>query len=161
MLHIQRWLAAALVSAGLAACSESAHREDLVRGSFQNAQAEVQQAVQSIAQDIVSQNIEGLQSAHLNSEKFTKFGPRSFDRQDLIATNESEAAFFSSITSVKYEVRDLKVDIFGSVAVATYYPQASFTKDGERRTINARQTFVFVKTVDGWKLAHEHGTLRP
>lgn len=108
----------------------------------------------------MAQNIEGLQSAHLDSEKFSKFGPRSFDRQDLFETNESEADFFSSITDVEYEVRNLKVDVFGSVAVATYYPRASFTLDGESRTINGRQTFVFVETEDGWKLAHEHGTLR-
>ncbi|MFW6195646.1 MAG: nuclear transport factor 2 family protein [Chloroflexota bacterium] len=47
------------------------------------------------------------------------------------------------------------------MAVATYYPHASFTLDGERRSIDGRQTFVFVKADDGWKLAHEHGTNRP
>jgi len=160
MRHIRRRLIPAVMLMLLAACSGFSGSDDPAPGSLAAARAEIRQAVQSIAEDIAEQDIEALQAAHLNSGGFSKFGPRSFERQDLSETNESEARFFSSITDVEYEVRDLKVDVFGSAAVATYYPHASFTMDGERRSIDGRQTFVFVRTGDGWKLAHEHGTLR-
>ncbi len=114
----------------------------------------------SIKADIESSNIGGLKALHLESEKFTKFGPRSFERQDVASTNASEAAFFSSITNAKYEARDLQIDVFGDVGIATYYPEVSFVKDGNDVEVSGRQTLVFLKTDSGWKLVHEHGTIR-
>jgi ketosteroid isomerase-like protein len=52
----------------------------------------------------------------------------------------------------------LKIDVFGDIGIATYYPHVSFVQDGERKTGSGRQTLVFLKTNDGWKLVHEHGT---
>ena len=69
--------------------------------------------MKSIVKDAESANIEGLKAVHLDSDKFTKFGPRSFDRQDVEAKKGS-----------------------------------------------GRQTFVFLKTTNGWKIVHEHGTPR-
>ena len=128
--------------------------------SSPDARAEIRAAVMSIKADIESSNIEGLQALHLDSERFTKFGPRSFDRQDVASTNASEAAFFSSISDAKYEARDLRIDIFGDVGIATYYPEVSFVRDGNDVEVSGRQTLVFLKTDSGWKLVHEHGTVR-
>lgn len=122
---------------------------------------EIEAAIHAIKLDIETQNIEGLQSIHLLSDKFSKFGPRNFDRQDVDSTNASEASFFSSISDVSYNVRDLKIDVFDHVVVATYYPEASFIMNGERRNTQGRQTFVFLKNGTEWKLVHEHGTGRP
>ena len=137
-----------------------ATKPDLVNDPFPLAQVELRTAVESIGRDAMDANIEGLKAAHLNSEKFTKFGPRSFDRQDVASTNESEAMFFGSIQNLDYRIKDLRVDVFGDVGIATYYPHVSFTKDGETRTATGRQTLVFLKTAEGWKLIHEHGTSR-
>ena len=76
-------------------------------------------------------NIAGLQAAHLDSDKFTKFGPRGFDRQDVASTNASEAVFFGSISNYSEEIADLKVDVFADVGIATYYREVSFVQDGE------------------------------
>ena len=141
----------------------TAERQDdqrVTNSSAPEAQAEIRAVMQSIKSDIESANIEGLQAIHLNSDKFTKFGPRSFDRQDVISTNESEASFFSSISDANYEVRDLKIDVFGDVGIATYYPEVSFVRNGKVVEVSGRQTLVFLKTDSGWKLAHEHGTIR-
>jgi ketosteroid isomerase-like protein len=149
------------VSLSIGGCSvEEREVKDLVNDPFVDQQSEIRQAILSIRSDIESSNIEGLQAAHLDSEKFTKFGPRGFERQDVAGANESEAAFFSSITNVEYEVRDLKIDVFGDVGIATYYPEVSFVRDGNDVAVSGRQTFVFLKTDSGWQLVHEHGTLR-
>jgi len=133
----------------------------LVTDSFPAAQAELREKVMSIADDIMSANIEGLQAAHLVSEKFTKFGPRKFERQDVVGANASEAVFFSSINNVNYRIDDLKIDVFGDVGIVTYYPHVTFVKENEPKVVNGRQTLVFLKTDGGWKIVHEHGTVRP
>lgn len=134
--------------------------EDPERIQEQDAQLEIRKAVIGIKEDIESSNITGLQSIHLDSEKFSKFGPRSFERQDVTSTNLSEAAFFSSISDASYEIRDLKIDVFADVGIATYYPEVSFTREGKPVRSSGRQTLVFLRTNEGWKLVHEHGTGR-
>jgi len=132
----------------------------LVTETFPSVQAELRETVFSIANDIMSANIEGLQTAHLVSDKFTKFGPRKFERQDVSDANASEAEFFSSINNVNYRIDDLKIDVFGDIGVVTYYSHVTFVKDNESKVVDGRQTLVFLKTVDGWKIVHEHGTVR-
>ena len=139
---------------------EKQEAKDLVNDPFIDQQTEIREAVLSIKKDIESSNIEGLQAIHLENEKFTKFGPRSFERQDVASTNESEAAFFSSISNAKYEARDLKIDVFGEVGIATYYPEVSFVRDGNDVKVSGRQTLIFLRTDSGWKLVHEHGTVK-
>ncbi len=95
---------------------------------------------------------------HLKSPKFSKFGPRKHERQTFEETSESEASFFTSITDFTIEPKDMKVDVFGDVAVVTYYPHVTFKKDGKKMKGNGRQTVVFVRTTEGWWIAHEHGT---
>jgi len=65
--------------------------KDLINDLFIDQQSEIREAVLCIKMDIELSNTEGLQAIHLESEKFTKFGPRSFVRQDVASTNESEA----------------------------------------------------------------------
>jgi ketosteroid isomerase-like protein len=145
----------------LASCApEDSSQADLINDPFPEAQAELRAVVEAVVNDATMANIDGLQAAHLVSDKFTKFGPRSFERQDVVGTNESEAAFFGSISNFQQETRDLKIDVFGDVGIATYYPHVSFVKDGEVKTASGRQTLVFLKTDSGWKIVHEHGTPR-
>jgi ketosteroid isomerase-like protein len=141
-------------------CLSTASADQLVTDTIPAAQAELRATVMSIANDIMTSNIEGLQAAHLVSDKFTKFGPRKFERQGLDDANASEAAFFSSINDVDYSINDLKIDVFGDIGIVTYYPQVSFIKEGASKMVDGRQTFVFLRTSDGWKIVHEHGTIR-
>lgn len=143
----------------LSSCSEKkSDQVDLVNEIFPEAQNELREVINSIVRDNETANLEGLKASHLLSDKFTKFGPRSFERQDVESTNESELAHFGSISSFKMEVKDLKIDVFGDIGIATYYPHFSLEKDGEEITGSARQTLVFLKTSEGWKIIHEHGT---
>jgi hypothetical protein len=137
------------------------NKEDQINDSILEAKAELRQVIKAIVKDAETANIDGLKNAHLISDKFSKFGPRSFDRQNVKSTNESEAAFFGSISNFKQEVRDLKIDVFEDFAVATYYPHVSFVQDGIEKESSGRQTLVFINTKNGWKIVHEHGTPKP
>jgi steroid delta-isomerase-like uncharacterized protein len=141
--------------------AEERQQRGLIDEPSAQAQAEIRQIIDSIVSDAASANIAGLQASHLDSERFTKFGPRRFERQGVAATNESEAAFFGSISEYQQESKDLEIDVFGDVAIATYYPHVSFVQNGELKQGSGRQTLVFLKTSAGWKIVHEHGTRRP
>ena len=148
-----------LVFSSITSCSNNKpDQKELIHEPYLSAQDEIIKVINSIVKDAEEANLEGLKSAHLGSAKFSKFGPRNFNRQDLASTNETEAAFFGSISNYKQEVRDLKIDVFDDVAVATYYPHVTYVLNGEKIKGSGRQTFVFLKTQDGWKLVHEHGT---
>ena len=150
----------AVILSLIVSCSEknSVEQRDNVNDMFPEEQKELREVVNSIVRDAETANLEGLKEIHLASDKFTKFGPRNFERQDVEKTNESELAFFGSVTNYKEEVKDLKIDIFEEVGIATYYRDVSFDQDGEERNVNLRQTLVFLKTEEGWKIVHEHGT---
>ena len=142
----------------IGSCSEIKNEQpDIITGDFPEKQQEIIDAVNTIVRDAETANLDGLKDIHLVSDKFTKFGPRSFERQNVQQTNESELAFFGSVTNYKEEVKDLKVDVFGEVGIATYYREVSAEQDGEVSNASLRQTLVFVNTEAGWKLVHEHG----
>lgn len=149
---------AASVSLFSSCTDHETSRQEIIEDPFITSQLEIKETINAIIRDAEEADVEGLKSAHLESEKFSKFGPRNFGRQDLKRTNETEEAFFTSVSDYKQEVRDLKIDVFDDVAIATYYPLVSFIQNGERVTSSGRQTFVFLRTDDGWKLIHEHGT---
>jgi ketosteroid isomerase-like protein len=133
-------------------------KPEIIKESFPAAQAEIREVIKSIVSDAETANIDGLKSAHLVSDKFTKFGPRNFNRQDVISTNNSEEEFFGTISDYKQEIKDLKIDVFGDIGIATYYPHVSFVQNGVEKIGSGRQTLVFLKTDNGWKIIHEHGT---
>ena len=161
MRKLQLLNAAIILTGVLCSCSQgSSEQPDIVNDSFEKAQAEIRKVVEQIKIDAESANIEGLQSAHLPSDKFSKFGPRKFERQDVASTNESEALFFGSIKNYKLDLQDLKIDVFGDVGIVTYYPHVSYIQNGEEKVGSGRQTLVFLNTNDGWKIVHEHGTPR-
>ncbi len=155
-MHTQYGLSVLMFSTLLfASCAAT---PDLAHAPFPEAQAEVKEAFRVIINDAKNADVARLRESHLNSGKFTKFGGQVFDRQDVEQTNESETAGVTSIHDLEYEVRDQKIDVFGDVAVMTFYSHISFKKDGESFQPIARQTIVFLKTADGWKIIHEHVT---
>ncbi len=156
-----RWLCLLVsmsVYVGCVSTPSQTGKRDIVHDRFPEAEEEVRATMRKIHQDVVTGYVGALRSHHLNSPKFSKFGPRKHERQTVEETNESEASFFTSITNFTIDPKDMKVDVFGDVAVVTYYPHVTFKKDEKKMTGNGRQTVVFVKTTEGWLIAHEHGT---
>lgn len=80
----------------LVSCADTGKPQvDLINDTFPEAQAELREALNAIVRDNETANTEGLRASHLLSEKFSKFGPRSFERVNVESTNEEEAAHFS------------------------------------------------------------------
>jgi ketosteroid isomerase-like protein len=81
-----------------------------------------------------------------------------FERMNIDQCNEGEAANVRSAEDIELEARDLKIDVFGDVAILTNYLHVSHQTEGQPIRAILRGTLVFLKTADGWKIIHEHVT---
>ena len=146
-----------IMSVALIGCA-STPNFDLAHDSFPSAQVEIDATLDAIINDVVTANLQGLRDSHLDSAKFTKFGGGAFERIDLEDCNEEEAAGITSVQDLKFEMKDRKIDVFGDVAIMTCYNHFSYDDGGERKQRIARNTLVFLRRADGWKIVHEHVT---
>jgi hypothetical protein len=147
---------AALATMQLFGCA-SPPKHDIAHYPYPKAQAELRDVLDGIIHDAETANVQGLRDSHLNSDKFTKFGG-TFERINVDQCNEGEIAGVTSVQDLKFEMKDRKIDVFGDVAIMTCYNHFSHKGDGELRRSVARNTLVFLKTADGWKIVHEHVT---
>lgn len=96
--------------------------------------------------------------------KFTKFGDSPpYDRRDFERALMLEQLQFASISDYDFKVEDLKTEIHGGLAIATFLLQSTgmIVDDYSFRgtTINnkSRATIVLAKGERGqWKMIHQH-----
>ena len=97
-----------------------------------------------------------LASYHLYGPKFTKFDDfEPLDRQEADEARAGEDAI-TEVENFTYKVDDLRIDVFGPTAIATFVLNYGFEAEGERLDLRARTTLVFVADGPDWKIAHEH-----
>lgn len=130
--------------------------DEVIAADDTQEQEELKRILHQIFEDAKNKNIKALRASHLVTPKFSKFGPRVPHRQDAETTNQEEAAFVSSFDKLDAEIIDPKVDIFGNVAIVTYYLKSVLTYGTEVKSGSRRGTLVFVRTKDGWRIVHEH-----
>lgn len=122
-----------------------------------------------ILQAACDKDFERLAGYHLDSPKFTKFDDfEPLERQDATTAMKSEADGLGAVDNLVMGAEDLKVDVFGTVGVATFVlaygfdlpssggAVASPPAEGEHLDVRARATLVFVREGDQWLIAHEH-----
>lgn len=94
---------------------------------------------------------------HLYGPKFTKFDDfEPLERQDAASARQSEEDGLGAVTGFRYDLEDLKVDVFGATAVTTFVLDYGFVVDGETIDARARATLVLVNDDGGWRIVHEH-----
>lgn len=86
--------------------------------------------------------------------KFDDWAPYARQEEDEALKNEFSA--FKVLSNYDYKLSDLKVDIFGNVAIATFNLVYQGTLRGRRFTIASRVTSILRKRGTGWKIVHEH-----
>jgi ketosteroid isomerase-like protein len=129
---------------------------DILDDMFPAKQAEVAKAVHDVFRAAERGDVAGLEALHLYGPKFSKFDdmPAS-TRQDASATRESERSI-ATLTSFNAIVDDLKVDVLGRVAVATFIVRYSFETPDASGSNSARATMVMVEKAGAWRIVHEH-----
>ena len=132
--------------------------EDVITDLFPEAQAAVERRLQEIMDAAQTKDVDRLESYHLYGPKFTKFDDfEPLERQDGETTRQLEREAITGVKAFVPHVADLKVDVFGPVAVATFvFDYAVTTNDDDRLSVRARSTLVFAKDGTEWKIVHEH-----
>ncbi len=110
-----------------------------------------------------NKDLAALADLHSPREVFSKFDENPpYTRQNSQEAFVYEQAAFANISDYSYQIDDLRVDLLGGSAVATFYLtyKGMFVNDysfeGTPVGSKARVTMVLTKTDRGWKIAHEH-----
>lgn len=128
---------------------------DLINDQFPESQAEIQTVLDGIFKSIQEKNADKLISYHIYSPKFTEFRdsePR-FNGQE---NEDYERGFVGAISGFDYNLGDLKINVFGDVAVVTFHADFRPTLGADVLQIWGSTTLVFVKVDGAWKITHEH-----
>ena len=132
---------------------------DIINDEFPEAQAEIKVIVDGIFKSIQAKDAEKLKSFHLYGPKFTAFAPGML-RQTSKENEEKERETINSLLSLDYNLNDLKINVFGEVAIVTYHGDFEFTFEEGTKQMHTQTSLIFVKTDAGWKLTHEHSSPR-
>jgi len=97
-----------------------------------------------------------LDSYHLYGPQFTKFSGSSPERLDAAAGRKGEHEGLGAANKLQMRAESLKIDVFGTVGIATFILNYSFEAGAETVHRKDRSTLVFVKEAREWKIAHEH-----
>jgi ketosteroid isomerase-like protein len=122
---------------------------------------ESQKAVAARFEEILDacrvKDFDRLAAYHLAGPKFTKFDDAEpLDRQDAEIGMRAEVEGFSAIDDFDGRLDDMKVDVFGQVAVTTGIFRATFRVGDDQQSVATRSTIVFVDAGGDWLIAHEH-----
>ena len=135
---------------------------DIISDEFPEAQRAIENRITELLDAVETKEFERLAGYHLDSPKFTKFNDIDpLERQDIETCNRTERAELSALDSFRAHVDELKIDVFGPVAVATGLLEAAVGFDGQHETARTRTTVVFVDDDGGWKIVHEHLSTLP
>jgi ketosteroid isomerase-like protein len=132
-------------------------------GSQEEQKKEVTTVIHAFFEAGKNKDLASLADFHAPREVFSKFDENPpYTRQNSQEAFVYEQAAFANISDYTYKIDDLRVDLIGGTAVATFYLtyKGMFVNDysfeGAPVGSKARVTMVLTKTDVGWKIAHEH-----
>ena len=130
---------------------------DVITEPFQTSQAAVSARIEEILDAVRVKDFDRLAAYHLAGPKFTKFDDvEPFDWQDAETAMRAEVEEFSALEDFDGGFEDLKIDVFGPVAIATGIFRATYRVGDDTDSAAARSTVVFVDDDGDWLIAHEH-----
>jgi hypothetical protein len=136
----------------------TAQHESILTEPYPSEQLEVERRLEDIMSAARRQAIDELESYHAFGPKFTKFDDfEPLERQDGETTRRLEREAILGVMEFDPRLVDLKVDVFGPVAVTTFVMDYVVVDDeAERHSFRARATMVLAKDDSGWLIVHEH-----
>ncbi len=115
-----------------------------------------------------NKDLAALATFHAPRDQFTKFDENPpYGRQNSEEAFVHEQAAFANISDYSYSIDDLRIDLLGDVAVASYYLAYSgmfvndYSFEGSPVRAKTRITMVLVRAPNGWKMVHEHFSRLP
>lgn len=129
----------------------------------EGSRSEIESLIRAFFEAGKNKDLASLAEFHSGPDSFTKFDETPpYARQNSEEAFVHEQAAFANISDYQYSIDDLRVDVFGPTAVATFYLTYGgmfvndYSFEGSPVRGRVRATMVLVKTPRGWKIAHEH-----
>jgi hypothetical protein len=134
------------------------HEKSILTEPYPGAQLEVERRLEDIMSAARRQAIDELESYHAFGAKFTKFDDfEPLERQDGETTRRLERDAILGVKEFDPRIVDLKVDVFGPVAITTFVMDYRVIDDERKRhSFQARATMVLAKEGSEWLIVHEH-----
>ena len=111
-----------------------------------------------------TKNLAPLRAIQLNDSRFSSYSDLPpLDLKDYATTIALQELRFVSISDYDYEIKNLRVDIFDSCAIATFQVKQigvlvdNYSFRGQHLSMESRATFVLIKSPK-WKIVHIHLT---
>jgi hypothetical protein len=121
------------------------------------AQREVEARLAEIMASVRRKDVDRLEQMHRWGPKFSKFDDCDpLGRQDAETCKRLEREGLLSLVEVEFSFKDLKIDVFGPVAIATFILDEHMKTETDTIACQARSTMVFVREPAGWMITHEH-----
>jgi ketosteroid isomerase-like protein len=124
---------------------------------------DVEKAIRAFFEAAKNKDLTALADFHASRDQFTKFDENPpYARQNLDEAFVFEQAAFANISDYNYSIDELRVDLLGDVAVASFYLSYSgmfvndYSFEGSPVRAKTRVTMVLARTPKGWKTVHEH-----
>ena len=150
---------AALLLAGCAstpASKPAPHRAAAPSGE----KAQIERRLKEIFDAAEKKDMDRLDSYHFYGPHFTKFSGATPARQDAAVARAGEHEGLGSIDGLLMQAENLKIEVFGTVAVATFILDCSFMAGAHGVDKKEQATMILVRdggARDGqWKIVHEH-----
>lgn len=136
-------------------CQPAPTPKDIVHNLFTEDQAAITKILDDIYKSAQAKDLEKLAAFHLYGPKFTEFKD-GLPRGNAEQNKKSEQEVFSAVSNLQYDLRDVKVNVFGEVAIATFHGYFEGDMGENHVTMQLQGTLVFAKTDNTWKIVHEH-----
>lgn len=130
---------------------------NIISEAFEASQQAVAARIDELLDAVRSKDFDRLASYHLEGPKFTKFDDgEPSGRQDAETAMRAEVAEFRAVEDLEAGIDELKIDVFGPVAIATGIFRGTARVGDEVVAFSSRSTLVFVDDDGDWLIAHEH-----
>ena len=130
-------------------------QRDIITETFPDAQAEIRRRLDDIWATAAKRDFERLESFHLYGPKFTEFKDGK-PRGDAHTCAAGERMTFTMIDGPAVDMKDLAINVFGEVAIATFNGHFTGRIKGNPAAIDQQSTIVFAHVGGEWKVVHEH-----
>jgi len=130
---------------------------------LEQARREVAALITSYFEVGKSKDITTLSSFFAPPQYFSKFDESApYTRQNSDDAFMYEQARFANIADYEYKIEDIRIDVIGFMAIATFYLSYKgvfvndYSFEGSTVAGRSRVTMVVGKFADEWKIVHEH-----
>ena len=143
-----------LLLAGCAAPSPFKPKSIAAAPNYEKAQ--IERRLKEIFDAAEKKDMVRLDSYHFYGPHFTKFSGATPARQDAAVAREGEHEGLGSIDGLLMQAEDLKIEVYGNVAVTTFVLDCTFMAGNHGVDKKEQATMILVRDGGAWKIVHEH-----